>query len=68
MKNVMIYKTDKAFREVIQERMGTVYSDIAWVLLRDEILYKTGIHLALDNDDIDDAVYYIKSIRKLNEY
>lgn len=61
-----MYKTDKEFREAIEERMDIVFSAKAWDSVK-EVLFMAAIHNGYTESDVEDAVYILEKLKVINE-
>jgi len=62
----MYYKTDKAFREALEERMDVIFSNRAWESIR-EVLFRAAIHNVYTDADVEDAVFILERLKVINE-
>ena len=62
----MIYETDKDFRKAMEDKLGEPFTDTAWEALS-ELLWQTGIHCFLTDEDVEDAMFYLGELRKVFE-
>lgn len=60
----MIYETKKAFKKAVEEKFGTIFTDMAWQAVL-SVLEKMAIHNCYDDIDVEDAVETLGKLKEI---